>query len=221
MSIPKATEDNTYYRHVYRDYRRQNPAHKLSWYKNLTISAIGKKEVVRVLDIGCAFGDFLDLLPAGWEKIGIDVNSHAIDVGRRKYSGLALHVCDAQSRLPEGSYDLITAFDSLEHMAALDEAGDYIFDALAPGGCLLFVVPVYDGITGPVIRLLDRDPTHIQMHSRTYWLEWVAPRLNIVKWWGIYRYLTPVGYLHLPTERLRRHTPAIAVICRQDRICAC
>lgn len=88
------------------------------------------------------------------------------------------------------------------------------------------VIPIrhdanYYGIMGFVVRLLDRDNAHIQMHSRTFWLEWVAPRLNVIKWWGIYCYLTPVGYLHLPTERLRRHTPTIAAICRQDRICAC
>jgi hypothetical protein len=37
-----------------------------------------------------------------------------------------------------------------------------------------------------------------------------------VQWQGILRYLLPGGYyLHLVTEDLRRHTPAIIVVARK------
>jgi hypothetical protein len=78
-------------------------------------------------------------------------------------------------------------------------------------------VPVYDGLSGPIIRRLDHDVTHLQKHGRDFWLRLVSRRFHVVAWQGLVRYLLPGGvYLNWPTTVFRRHTPAIAVVARLD-----
>lgn len=52
--------------------------------------------------------------------------------------------------------------------------------------------------------------------ARQRWLDWAESHFALVEWQGILRYLLPGGYyLHLVTEALRRHTPAIIVVARK------
>jgi hypothetical protein len=86
---------------------------------------------------------------------------------------------------------------------------------LQPDGIFAFVVPVYDGLSGPIIRLLDQDVTHLQKHGRSFWLHLASRRFRVLAWHGLVRYLLPGGvYLNWPTRLCRQHTPAIAVVAR-------
>jgi SAM-dependent methyltransferase len=115
-----------------------------------------------------------------------------------------------------GPFDIITAFDVIEHIPSLDTVASAVRSLLAPEGHFVIVVPVYDGVTGPLIRALDKDETHVHKRSRDFWLGWIRENFVLVQWWGIYRYLVPgLGYVHVPTRVWRRFTPAIAVIARR------
>jgi SAM-dependent methyltransferase len=198
-----------YYRDVYRHYVRQNPPRKHAYYHSL----IDLDGPGRILDVGCAFGHFLASVPETWERWGTDPSAYAIS--RAVDPALRLAVASAHE-LPSDSFDVITAFDVLEHLTDLDRARQAIHDGLRPGGRFVFVVPVYDGLSAPIIRLLDRDPTHVQKHGRAWWLEWASARFNVQRWEGLTRWLFPWGsYLHCPTIRWRTHTPAIAVVCQR------
>ena len=108
--------------------------------------------------------------------------------------------------------------DVSEHVPSLEGVLDSVEEKLEPRGHFLFVVPVYDGPAGPIVRPLDRDVTHLHKESRRFWLEWVTRRLELVEWWGICRYLLPWGYyVHQPTRWLRAIAPAIAVLA-QSRV---
>jgi len=116
-----------------------------------------------------------------------------------------------------GLFDVITAFDVIEHVPSLELVASTVRSKLSPGGHFIFVVPVYDGPTGPIVRLLDKDETHVHKVSRGSWLGWAGHNFTLVEWCGIYRYLVPgLGYLHLPTRLWRRWTPAIAVVARKS-----
>jgi SAM-dependent methyltransferase len=123
------------------------------------------------------------------------------------------------SRAPfHAQFDGIVAFDVLEHVPALDEAARYVVESLRPDGVFVFVVPVYDGPLGPVIRLLDRDPTHVHKRSRQWWMEWASRSFEVVSWTGILRYLVlPSYYLHVPSRAIRNFAPAIAVVAKPRR----
>ena len=185
--------DARYFEENYRSYELQNPPRKLAFYRGLLERTLGGGRAPRILEVGCAFGRFLSALDPGWQHFGIDVSEFAIGACRQVLPDARLAVASGAAIPFAGEFDAIVAFDVLEHIAALDRVRDSLHSKLAPGGYLIFVVPVYDGPTGPLIRLLDRDATHVHKRSRRFWLEWVGAGLQVVEWWGIYRYLLPGG----------------------------
>ena len=203
--------DRAYFEGQYRDYARQNPPRKLAFYRALAEEAAAGAPRVRILDVGCGLGLFLAALPAAWSRFGIDTSDYAVAQARAAVPGAQLARWSGGELPFPGPFDVITAFDVLEHMSDPGAVFATSRGALRPGGGMIFVVPVYDGPTGPVIRTLDRDPTHLHKRSRRFWLDLAAEHFELVDWWGIYRYLLPGGYyVHRVTRRLRYATPAIA-----------
>lgn len=217
MTTPDAAFGREYFERAYRDYDRQNPPRKLRFYAGL-VQRAARVAHPRVLDVGCAFGNFLATLDPAWERCGVDVSPYAIERARERVPGAALAVSSATVIPLAGPFDVITAFDVVEHVPSLEAVMAAVRSRLAPGGCFILVVPVYDGITGPVIRLLDRDATHIHQRSRRFWLDWLRAHAFVIEaWWGIYRYLLAGrSYLHYPTRWLRWCTPAVAIVARHD-----
>jgi hypothetical protein len=67
-------------------------------------------------------------------------------------------------------------------------------------------------LLGPVVRVLDKDPTHIHKWPRQRWLELAAQNLTDLSWHGLFRYLIPGGkYVHCSSRRLRGIAPAIFI----------
>lgn len=210
--------EREYYDRVYPDYARQNPPRKLRFYRGLVERAVPGDRAPSILDIGCAFGAFLGSLDPRWRKFGADVSRYATEQAARAVPE-ATFACGTIREIPfPGPFDVITAFDVLEHIPSLDEVASFVRSRLGPDGRLVFVVPVYDGVTGPIIRLLDHDETHVHKRSRDFWLAWAREHFTLLDWCGIYRYLVPgLGYVHRPTRLWRRFTPAIAVSARNRR----
>ncbi len=208
--------EQQYYETAYRNYSRQNPARKLGFYRRLVERGAPTDRTPRILDIGCAFGAFLSALNPEWQRFGTDVSQFATDRAAAAVPGAKFARADIDEIPFSGPFDIVTAFDVIEHIASLDAVAALVRSRLAPGGHFVFVVPVYDGVTGPLIRLLDKDETHIHKRSRDFWLEWARENFVLLEWCGIYRYLIPgVGYAHFPTRLWRRFTPAIAVTARR------
>ena len=88
----------------------------------------------RVLDVGCGFGDFLELFsPSRWQRYGIEVAPVAL---------AALHARGIQTDLtdqPDESFDLVVFRGSIQH---LDEPVGMIkrcVQWLRPGGYMVFL----------------------------------------------------------------------------------
>lgn len=95
----------------------------------------------RLLDVGCATGKFMRLaLREGWDAEGIDVSPFAVQTAREK--GLTAHLGTVESvpLLPE-SFDVITAFDVLEHVQDVRGFLDTVHTILKPGGRLIVLSP--------------------------------------------------------------------------------
>jgi len=206
-----------YYTKYYRGYARQNPPRKLRLYARMVARHAAANAPRRIHDLGCGFGDFLAMLDASWEICGSDVSDYAIAQAAERHRRGAFKVASATDRgVFPGPFGVVTAFDVLEHVADLDAAAAAVNGQLAPDGAFLFVAPVYDGLSGPIIRALDRDPTHVHKWSRRLWLGWAATHFQVLEWLGVVRYLFPLfGYLHVATRLFRRHAPAILVACRR------
>ncbi len=215
--VGRPTFDEAYYRANYRNYDRQNPAGKLAFYRSLVDDVPRPAQTGRprrILDIGCAFGGFLSTLDESWERSGFDASAFAIARAVEALPKARLDLGNLPDIPFEGPFDAVTAFDVLEHVRNLRAARRAIRDRLAPGGRFVFGVPVYDGLSGPIVHLLDRDPTHVHKRSRDFWLEWASEAFHVVDWVGVVRFLFPAVhyYLHRPTRSLRRHAPAIVVL---------
>jgi SAM-dependent methyltransferase len=206
-----------YHAVAYRDYDAQNPDYKLNYYKQLVLEAKAPHTPKRIHDIGCAFGKFLSLFDQQWERFGSDIAEAAISSAREQYPDIHFRIASAAEALSaQAPAGVVTAWDVLEHLPDLDDVQEKIHQLLVTDGLFVFVVPVYDGLSGPIIRRLDKDPTHIHKWPRQQWLDWADRRFEVVSWSGILRYLMPWGqYLHMPLQRGKNHTPAIAVVCRK------
>lgn len=213
--MTQADFERAYFESNYRDYARQNPPRKLHFYRRLVEGLVPGTSNPRILDLGCAFGTFLATLDSRWERFGVDVSRFATEEASRTVPGVAF-ACAGATEIPfSGPFDVITAFDVIEHIPSLDRVVSAIRGKASANGHLVFVVPVYDGPLGAVVRLLDKDRTHVHKRSRRFWLRWTEEHFDLVEWWGVARYLFPGDvYLHCTTKTWRSFAPAIAVVAR-------
>src|SRR5688572_24330251 len=208
-----ATFDGAYFSDQYRDYASQNPPRKLGFYLRVLSRYVAADRPADVLDVGCGRAAWLGHLArhTPWRLVGTDVSEWAIESNRLQYPAIDFRVAGATDRpFADAAFDAVSACDVLEHVPDRDAAIAALTTMLRPGGHLLAVVPVYDGLCGPIIRRMDKDPTHIHKLARREWLSWLATHVEIVEWCGIVRYLLPGrAYLHVPTHVGRDHAPAI------------
>jgi SAM-dependent methyltransferase len=180
--VAPASFERAYYEENYRNYNQQNPDRKLRHYKQAVESSLRGRERIRILDIGCAFGAFLGTLGEGWDAYGMDVSEYAIDAARKTVPGARFESV-RDGRIPfDVPFDAITAWDVIEHIPDLDDLAREIAANLADDGVFVFVVPVYDGPLGPVVRVLDGDPTHVHKKSRRFWLDWAGRHFHVERW---------------------------------------
>ncbi len=208
--------EREYFRKNYADYDLQNPPRKMRFYRALVERCAGGIERPRVLELGCAFGKFLSTLNPEWDRSGLDLSKFAVESARDSVPGVNFSVSSITDIPFEGRFDVIAAFDVIEHVSDLEQVACSVKSKLSSSGYFVFVVPTYDGPTGPLIRLLDKDVTHLHKVSRQFWLDWARRHFEVVEWRGIFRILLPWGYyLHIPTKTLRSMSPAIAVVARK------
>jgi SAM-dependent methyltransferase len=99
--------------------------------------------VDRLVDVGSGTGALLaQLRPLAREAVGVEVDDEALALARSR----GLDVREAQAgALPfaDGSVDVVTSFDVLEHLDDDVAAGREIRRVLRPGGAAIVTVPAY------------------------------------------------------------------------------
>lgn len=101
----------------------------------------------RVLDIGCASGNFLvETERRGWEAWGLDLNPDDLEVATLR--GLKhLHLGDLQSaEFSPGLFDWIHLGDVIEHVANPSELIKEVKRVLRPGGIVTIATPNVGGL---------------------------------------------------------------------------
>lgn len=90
----------------------------------------------RVLDVGSADGPSVGWLRGTEEKIAMDIDPRGLEPGG---------VCGSATAMPfaSGSFDVVAAFDVIEHCEPEAEALSEVSRVLAPGGVFLMSVPAY------------------------------------------------------------------------------
>ncbi|HZM77412.1 MAG TPA: class I SAM-dependent methyltransferase [Candidatus Limnocylindrales bacterium] len=95
----------------------------------------------RALDVGAAGGGNTRVLRAhGWDALAVEYSDAGVEVARER----GLNVIQADARdlpLEDGSFDLVMAFDILEHIEEDVQAASEFHRVLKPGGHALIAVP--------------------------------------------------------------------------------
>lgn len=122
-----------------------------------------------ILDVGCGTGLFLKFArDAGHQVRGIELSESAVTYGQQVY-GLAIETGTIETAdLPENSFDVITMWHVLEHLADPVVAFERILHLLEPGGLLLFGVPNIESYEAKVFgrRWFSLDaPRHLGHYS--------------------------------------------------------
>jgi SAM-dependent methyltransferase len=120
---------------------------------------LGGRADVQILDVGCGAGGMLGPLARFGDAAGIDVSPELVSVARRRGFRVAVAGVHQMPAAP-ASLDLITLFDTLEHIR--DDVGALraCREALAPGGLLFASVPAY--------QLLYANNDRVAHHERRY-----------------------------------------------------
>ena len=105
-----------------------------------------RKATPRLLEIGCGSGDFLiEAQSCGFEVEGLEYSEHAAADANARLGRQAVRVGSPEARcLPESTYDIIGAFDVIEHLRNPKRSLEYLHTALKPGGLIAIVTPSLD-----------------------------------------------------------------------------
>jgi 2-polyprenyl-3-methyl-5-hydroxy-6-metoxy-1,4-benzoquinol methylase len=97
----------------------------------------------RILDLGCATGNFLDAMSKrpGWELYGVEINSEAAQVARQQYHLNVFIGTLEQARFSNEYFDAITLWEVLEHLHDAAATLREIQRILKPDGLLVIRLP--------------------------------------------------------------------------------
>jgi 2-polyprenyl-3-methyl-5-hydroxy-6-metoxy-1,4-benzoquinol methylase len=125
-----------------------------------------------LLEIGYADGSLLNELKSDFNVSGIDVSPVAFELAGKLVSKAKLKVADIEKHEIAGRYDVILAFDVLEHLKNPESAMLELKKALKKDGTFIFSVPNNQGIYGAAATLIMNifDRTHISTFKREKWL---------------------------------------------------
>lgn len=96
-----------------------------------------------VLDLGCGMGGMLQELRRFGEPAGLEIEASGVRICRERGFARAYVGSGYTLPHPDASLDLLTAFDTIEHIEDDERALRECARALRPGGVLMATVPAY------------------------------------------------------------------------------
>lgn len=145
-------------------YDRERDARKLTFRRHLAAieKLTGPAAGRRLLDVGCHIGVFVEAAAAaGWDARGIDPSAWAVDLARQRGLPVDQGVLE-RGRYPSASFDVITLWDVIEHLADPLDTLRCCRELLRPGGWIVVHTMDVGSVTA---RLLgSRWPWLMEMH---------------------------------------------------------
>jgi len=126
----------------------------------------------RLLEIGCGNGELLKSLKKFYSVSGVDISHSAITETSKHINKKHLKVMDIEKKNISGKYDIILAFDLLEHLRNPRKAIKKIKRTLNKDGIFIFSVPNKYGLYGRLATGFFNfvDKTHISTYERSRWI---------------------------------------------------
>lgn len=139
----------------------------------------------RLIEIGCGHGEFLiEAQNRGYEVEGLEYSEHAAAEANQQLGHCAVRVGSPEADvLPGATYDVITAFDVIEHLRRPKQSLAFLHAALKPGGMIAIVTPSLDSWSR---RLLGG-----------YWMEYKTEHLTYFSHKSLSNLLRDTGFAEL------------------------
>lgn len=126
----------------YDDYSTHAEGLREVFANNLNIIESYLRPPASILDVGCAFGYFIEVASSrGWKAEGVEISGFASEAARRKTGASVRTGTLATAALEASSFDAVTMWDMLEH--SLDPSAELAeaFRILKPGAYLFMTAP--------------------------------------------------------------------------------
>ena len=146
------TKGTRIYRGGYRDYIGDQEYYYRTFQRRMDDIETYLQRPGRVLDVGCAAGFFLYIArQRGWQVEGVELSNYVADyatiqLGIKVYLGSLEDV-----RLEGEAYDLVTVWDTLEHISAPTQTLSKIYTLLKPEGLLVLSTQNIDSLIAIIL----------------------------------------------------------------------
>lgn len=148
---------------------------------------------VRLLDVGVGYGFFLSMLEeeSGLRDLhGMDPFPKSIEIASEMTSAKIVvgDITDDKWPFERETFDVVTCFDVVEHLAEPDDFFRMVRTVLKWGGIVVVTTPnlslPYRMRSCPLIGIPDTNPTHINIRRPSYWRKLAkANGLDLVAEW--------------------------------------
>ncbi|MFN8008977.1 MAG: class I SAM-dependent methyltransferase [Terriglobia bacterium] len=124
----------------------------------------------RILDVGCGSGNFVrEMEQLGWEAYGLELNHGAARYARDQMNLKVSQGSLPNSKMEGGFFDVVTMFDTFEHMPNPIEVLEDAQRILTPGGLLILNTPNFNSLYRKVFK--DRwfnvaAPLHYYLYAK-------------------------------------------------------
>jgi SAM-dependent methyltransferase len=149
----------------------------------------------RILEIGCAKGEFLSFLPEFYNKCGVEINEVGYNFVKENYKNIDVHNVKINDRTFEasrmGKFDVIIMWHVFEHIEDPTIFTKNLVELLNENGVIIFDIPNRDSFGFNLSKKwwfhLDapRHLFHYNYKSMYYLLQ--KNKLNIVRYLGNFR----------------------------------
>jgi SAM-dependent methyltransferase len=129
------------------------------------------REGGKLLEIGCGKGGFLELAARDYDVSGIDISEYAVNTIQPTLGDRVRRVDVEDVGFPSAHYDVVAAFNILEHLEHPASVIAKIYNSLRDGGILIGSVPNNSAVIGSVFTGLTNllDSTHCSTYAPDYW----------------------------------------------------
>ena len=164
----------------YADYRGAEPVLRREFAR--TVDFIRRrKSAGRLLDVGCAFGFFLQEARRHFEVLGIEISDDAARYARQQGLHVLTGIAGEATLARLGTMDVVVLLDVIEHLPAPHETLSLCTKHLNPGGIIVITTgdfaSLYARLAGPHWRLMT-PPQHLWYFTLVS-IEHLAQRLDL------------------------------------------
>lgn len=160
-----------------------------------TLRHVAAGRSLRYAEFGCGTGFVLEAVSRAfpdWSVHGYDIHAAAIAFSRSRAPRCTLHEADIHQLLPGAHFDVIGAFDVLEHLD--DDVGALrrIHGQLTPGGHVVLTVPQHQSLWSPYDeaarhrRRYQRAEMHARLEQAGFTVTFLSSFVSVLwpaLWW--------------------------------------